>query len=234
MEEMRSVAAMIAAAAPRDTAPAEVRERLFTVIARERAGVESRRSRRAWVVRWAAAAAAVAMFVVGIMWLRGPGGEQPGGDLMARLADDHTRSASESRLVAHDPGLVRSWLTPQVSFAVHVPSLPNATLRGARVALVDGRRSAVLEYEVQGATVSYFVIPQPNGETVLGGPIHVQVTTRAGYRMVMWREPGLLHAMVGDLSPTQLTQLAHACIRQMGGVVAWVPRAVLPVAKRAT
>ena len=232
MEEMRSVAATIAAAAPREMAPADVRERLFTAVARERAGAESRRSRRAWMLRLAAAVAAVAIFVAGGVWLREQAADPRGGDLMARLADDHMRSRSESHLAAGRAELIRSWLTPQVSFAVHVPSLPNATLRGARVALVDGRRSAVIEYEVQGATVSYFVIPQSNGGTNQAGPIRLEMAARAGYRMVAWQEPGLLHAMVGDLSSTQLTQLAHACIRQMGGVVAWVPLLMLTVATR--
>ena len=100
------------------------------------------------------------------------------------------------------------------------------------MALVDGRRSAVIEYQVQGATVSYFVIPQASGGTNPAGPIRLEMTSRAGYRLVAWQEPGLLHAMVGDLSPTQLTQLAQACIRQMGGVVAWVPLIVLTVATR--
>ena len=74
-----------------------------------------------------------------------------------------------------------------------------------------------MHYRLTAGMVSYYVVPQddiasdptPSGE--------FDRATRSGYRVVSWREPGLLHVMVGNVSDPLLTDLAHACRTQFIG-----------------
>jgi anti-sigma factor RsiW len=220
LDEMRRISTTLSSLAPRDTAPADVRERLFTALARERSGVARFRSSASRAVRWAAAVSVAALLVGGVALLRVTTRRSGAEAVAAMVVNEHVRSGDEARLSAGDAEVVTRWLAPQVSFAVHVPSLPNADLRGARVVSIDGRRAAVIEYAVRGTAVSYFVIPEPDRPGTPGEPPRLGLTSRAGYRLVTWHEPGLLHAMVGDLPNAELASLARACIEQMRRTVA--------------
>jgi anti-sigma factor RsiW len=78
----------------------------------------------------------------------------------------------------------------------------------------------VLEYDVDGTAMSYFVIPNEPRSPDARSPMRFDQTVRAGYQVVSWRDAGLLHAMVGILSPSQLVTLAKACVEQAGRAVA--------------
>ena len=43
---------------------------------------------------------------------------------------------------------------------------------------------------------------------------HGNGLVRAGYRVVAWREPGLMHALVGNLPEATLVALARLCIQK--------------------
>lgn len=220
VREMRSQADIVRAGALREAAPADARHRLFAAVARARAG-EQLAPRRVVHVAWLVAAVATLAVLSGTLavdrlWRRGSA------DPLAVLADDHARALGNARIVSSDPAAVSRWLSERVHFAMLVPSLPNARLIGARLRVEDGRRGAALRYTVNGVAVTYFVIPNsddlpPRGTT---GALPFQRLTRAGYHVVAWREPGLLHAMVGSLSDSQLAALADACIKQARGTVA--------------
>ena len=96
---------------------------------------------------------------------------------------------------------------------MEVPELPGLQIRGARLCLMDGRRGGVVEYSSEGHPVSYFVVPdgEPAERLPTGEP---RSAVRAGYRVVTWREPGLVHALVGDLPEATLLGLARLCIQK--------------------
>jgi anti-sigma factor RsiW len=135
-------------------------------------------------------------------------------DIIAELTAEHARAVGEAHIASSDHAGVATWLARHVHFGAQVPVLPGATLRGARISVFDGRPSAVLEYDVAGTAMSYFMIPNERGSADASSAVRFDQTARAGYRVISWREPGLLHAMVGNLSPPQLLALAKACVEQ--------------------
>lgn len=221
VREMRAYGEALREAAPRDEAPAEVRRRLFTAVARARAGLQPSSAQRV-PVYWLIAAITLLVVLGGALTVDHLM-RHAVVDPMLALAEDHVRALSDARLASTDTAAVRRWLTGQVHFAVYLPVLPNARLLGARLRMMDGQRGAALEYEVNGVSVSYFVVPDGRDGDVppsAAGRERFERSTRAGYRIVAWREPGLLHAMVGFLSESQLATLAVACIKQARGAAA--------------
>ncbi len=218
VREMRTLAVSVRDAAPREQAPAAVRARLFTGLARLRAGTPPVRTRTS--LAWLIAASALIVAVIGGVFVqrpaRGTAQTSP-----RTLVEDHVRALGDARIVSADPAVVSRWLAAQVHFAMLVPSLPNARLLGARLRLADGVRGAIVQYDVDGVAVSYFVTPDLS-KTSQASPqaARYEHTAHAGYRVVTWREPGLVHAMVGGLPENQLTALADACIKQARGTVA--------------
>jgi anti-sigma factor RsiW len=110
--------------------------------------------------------------------------------------------------------LVSRWVAQQLQRAVFVPTLPGAQLRGARLCVMDGRRGAVLEYDVAGVGLSYFVVPISTDTARGGVPLRFERALRGGFHLVAWREPGVLHVMVGGLPESRLATLARVCIEQ--------------------
>jgi anti-sigma factor RsiW len=139
-------------------------------------------------------------------------GEAP--SVIAALAEDHARAMSDARIASRDASEIARWLAARLPFAVHVPDLAEAELRGARLCLMDGRRGAVIEYRVGGEPLSYFVLPDAR---VPAAPTEIRFehTARIGYGIVWWREPGLMHAMVGRLPTSRLEHFARLCVKQM-------------------
>ena len=213
-------------AASREHAPPDVRGRLCSAIARARTGAQSppRWQRRA---QWLAAAV-VLLIVLGSAFIVDRLLQDPYADPITAIAEDHAKALGETRITSGDPAEITRWLAGQVHFAVHVPVLPDAKLRAGRLCVLDGRRGAVVEYDVDGVAVSYFVVPVATEPAGHGAPARFDGTKRAGYRVVSWREPGLLHAMVGNLPESRLAMLAKACVDQTRRAVAWLRRRVDP------
>jgi anti-sigma factor RsiW len=216
---MRALADSIHDAAPREQAPAAVRDRLFGAVARARSGAGARaplRARRLLL----AAVAALLLAVAGGALIVGRLVRDDASAPIAAIADDHARALGGPHIVSADVAEVARWLEGQVHFAMHVPALPGARLRGARVSAIAGGRAAVVEYQLGTATVAYFVVPNGDRSDGGGAPPRFHRSTRSGYHIVWWREPGLLHAMIGNASETQLTALAKACVEQARRAVA--------------
>jgi anti-sigma factor RsiW len=214
-------------AAAREHAPPDVRGRLFDAIARARTGAQppARRHRRA---QWLAAAVVVLVGLAGAITadrlLR-----DTDADPITAIAEDHAKALGETHMASRDPAEVTRWLAGQVHFAVHVPVLPGADLRGGRLCVLDGRRCAVMEYDVDGVAVSYFVVPDGSEPAGHGASPRFDATRRAGYHVVAWREPGLLHAMVGNLPESRLATFAKVCVEQARRAVVWLRGRVDPL-----
>lgn len=214
LEEMRRLAGLTHDLAPRPQAPPEVRDRLFRAVAHARTGAQG--SSTSGTRRWAAFAVVVMLLVgVAVEWawrsnLRA--------DPVAGLVDDHVRATKGDGLVSGDSALVARWLAARLPFAMDVPDLPSLTLRGARLCVMKGQRGGVVEYSTDGRSVSYFVVPDWHSPAspLAAGELHR--AKRQGYHVVSWREPGLLHALVGDLAEARLVELARLCISKMMAV----------------
>jgi anti-sigma factor RsiW len=227
LREMRTFGDAIHDAAPREQAPAEVRTRLFTAIARARAGAHGPPSGRHRRAQWLGVAVVLLIGLAGSLTvdrvLRGRHA-----DAITAIVEDHARALGERHIASGDRTEITRWLAGQVHFAVYVPVLPGAKLRGARLCVLDGRRGAVVEYDVDGVAVSYFVVPYGTERPGDGTQERFDGTRRAGYHIVAWREPGLLHAMVGNLAESRLATFAKTCVAQARRTVAWLRGRVDP------
>jgi anti-sigma factor RsiW len=219
VHEMRTLGDAIHDAAPREKAPVEVRRHLFTAIARARTGAHQPTSGRHRRVQWVAAAVVLLIGLASSLTLGRLLRDGPA-DPITAIVEDHAKALGESHIVSGDPAEIARWLAGQLHFAMYVPVLAGAELRGARLCVLDGRRGAVVEYDVDGVAVSYFVVPHRAEPADDASPGRFDRTRRAGYQVVSWREPGLLHAMVGNLPESRLTGFAKACVEQARRAVA--------------
>ena len=203
---------------PVEAAPAALRERIAEALAaselRPQTGALLGRRRALTLLATALSGAAAAALV---LRLRAP--EEPGiTEVEKALVEDHIRylgSVARADLDASRVEAVSAWFDGKVSFPVRAPVIPGGTFEGARLCFLFGSRVALLFYEVFERSVSFFVI---DGERIdLSGARferHGQralcLGSRGGYHVVLWRDAGLVYAMVSDLSPTELTRLAAA------------------------
>jgi anti-sigma factor RsiW len=214
LADMQGMAEAIRRQAPRPTAPAEVRNRMFQAIAQARAVAVSppRRARlRRTVFTGVAALLVAGLGLLAYMGVRS--GSPDRNDALGSIVEDRLRSQKGAGLASADSAQVAQWLTERLPFAVQIPIFPEARLTGARV-LVDSRRSgAVVEYTVGGRMLSYYVL---QGHAV-GLPGEIRLASTNGYRVASWDDSGLTHALVAALPGPRLIELARYCIHQMMG-----------------
>jgi anti-sigma factor RsiW len=217
LQEMQRIGERIGRTAPRPTAPAEARERLFKAIARARtasgAPASADRLRRT-------ALAGIAVFLVvglGVLgYLTVRGGLGGSHDTIGSIVEDRRRSQQGTGLFSSDSLQVAHWLAERLPFAVQVPLFPEARLTGARLLVDDEKSGAVVEYVTQGRILTYYVL---SGDGV-GLPRQVQLASRDGYRVASWHDAGLTHALVATLPGPTLVEYARYCIHQMvAGVI---------------
>ena len=214
LADMHRMAEEIGRRAPRPTAPAEVRNRLFQAIARARIPSVGP-ARRSWL-RPPAIAGIVAPLVVGVSllaYLGVRGGSPDRNDALGSIVEDRLRSQRGAGLASSDSAQVTEWLTERLPFAVQIPIFPEARLTGARV-LVDSRRSgAVVEYMVGERALSYYILPGDGA----GLQDEIRLASTNGYHVASWHDSGLTHALVAALPESKLVELARYCIHQMMG-----------------
>jgi hypothetical protein len=212
LNDMRHIAEQIRRDAPRPTAPAEVRDRLFKAIARARtaSGGPARVTR----LRQMAIAGVAALLVVGLSllgYLAVWRGAPDRNDALGSIVEDRLRSQKGAGLASSDSLHVAQWLAERLPFAVQVPLFPEARLTGARL-LVESRRSgAVMEYMVGTRLLTYYVVPGGGG----GLEGEIRLASAHGYQVASWHGGGLTHALVATLPGPRLIELARYCIHQM-------------------
>jgi anti-sigma factor RsiW len=190
------------------TAPLDTRDRAFAAVAAARAKGGRRRRLRLWIMAGMAAAA----LIFANPLARWRGRMDSSNALLGELAAEHGRTVAGERFRGSDETALMRWFESRVPFAVHVPRLDRARLTGGRVAHADDLSFAVIEYEVDGRAVSYFVVPSRNA-THGEAPQLAHLSAR-GFNVVSWRSDGELEAMVGSLPRVQIEQLARQCIAQ--------------------
>ncbi len=212
LDDMRRIAELVRRDAPRPTAPAEVRDRLFKAIAQARmahgASAPVTRLRRR-VVPGIAAALIMGLGWMGYLAVRG--GSPDSNDALGSIVEDRLRSQKGAGLASSDSLQVAQWLAERLPFAVQVPIFPEARLTGARLLLDNRQAGAVVEYLVQGRVLTYYVLPSGG----VGFPRQIQLASRDGYRVASWNDAGLTHALVATLPGPTLVEFARYCIHQM-------------------
>ena len=210
-------------AAPQVAAPIEVRNRLYASIARARtatpppvgathASPNPGHSRGLNTRAWSFAAAAVVLAAAASWAVLDA--RRSGGDTFADLAHEHSLALGGGGIASADADSVSNWLSSRVPFAARVPSFENAKLEGAHLCMSQCRQGVVMEYQVGAGMVSYYVMPADVAEDEMTALDELDTAARSGYRIASWREPGLLHVMVGNVPESVITGLAVSCRKQ--------------------
>jgi len=107
---------------------------------------------------------------------------------------------------------VAAWLTRATGTPMHVPTMPDARLLGARTVRLRGREVGLAVYESGGRRLSLFL---GGGQELFPsrGLAPDQLWTRRGtpYSVVAWIHQGHFHVAVSDLPVRRLQELARQC-----------------------
>lgn len=192
-------------------APRELRERVYAELAAARVAAASRRRRRS--AFWAVAAAAAAVAAWLLFYHPAPSAER----LAQPFVEEVLREMPEGIVAEADPRNLARWFAERLGHAVPVLEIPGAELVGGRVAYIDGVRSAALHYRSWGMPLIYFVVP---GTSLMGREIpedEVMTLSSRGFEVVVWREPGAVHAVAAPLGRSELMAIAEECRRKLRG-----------------
>ena len=113
-----------------------------------------------------------------------------------------------------DMAQLRQWFRDKVDYALPEPRTEaGVRLTGGRLCFFLDRRIASLMYKSDGRVLSLYVIPEERFS--LGGRAErsvagerVIVRKAGGYAQVMWQRDGFVYALVGELAPERLVEIA--------------------------
>jgi mycothiol system anti-sigma-R factor len=199
---------LIKAAAPREQAPAALRNRISRSLAHE---AKPMLSWRAWATRAMPAAAAVglvATFLISrVQW----------SPVCADVVAKHQRNLPIE--VSGGSDQVRQWYAGKVDFPVRPPQFHNepATLRGGRLASIGDKQAAYLLYEMNGNKVSVFVfdsgeLPVEGRKKVVIDHHDVYFDQEHGYNVALYRDHGVGYAIASDLDQDQMVKLVSSAV----------------------
>jgi anti-sigma factor RsiW len=76
------------------------------------------------------------------------------------------------------------------------------------ICLIEGERAAMVEYEIGGRTIAHYLLPV-GGEKAMRAS-DVRSASEAGVQVVSWSDGRFEHALVSDLSESDLRDLARS------------------------
>ncbi len=207
------LAARLRSIADSQRAPRYLRERIYAGIAAESFGEHRRQFR--WDLVGAGAGGALAAAAAFAIWLAVPANRPP--LQVESWVDIALNQVTGGAMMQTDePASLRSWFESQVDYAVDVPDIPDAVLRGGRLAYVGGIRGAAMEYDVHGQDLVYLMVPHGSVMDMLASPGDTLLAwSSRGYQIVMWKQGGGTRALLGPLPQKELYQIADHCRRTM-------------------
>jgi len=218
IEEDRRLAEFIRDAVRREPAPRELRERLYTALARERAGTVPRRS----PLRRKRELIAAVVLIAGVASASGYWLASRGQSAMAAtaFAEDYLRRVVEQeQLNSADRAEIATFFARELGVAMPPPNVPNFEIQRAAICLMNGHRGGVVEYAAEGSQLTYYLLPksdespdktrrlasiQAGGATVTAPA----VAEERGLGVATWWDGDHQHALVGSLSERELRRLA--------------------------
>lgn len=131
---------------------------------------------------------------------------------------DHLRIVQAQRPLEIESGgvhQVRPWFEGRLDFAPVVPFAGDATvpLRGGALAYFQDRRAAAFVYGLRQHTVTLFVfrsegLPWPSAGLTRVGRLEAYRAQTRGFTVILWRAGGLGYALVAEVDPAELTEIA--------------------------
>jgi len=193
---------------PRAAMPAEARARAMARL-REAAAPAPRRAWGRGALVGASSGLALGL-ALALLWLSP---RPAAADWTQVFRDEHQARGAELQERSQDPAEVAAWLQAQLGHPVHVPLMPDAPLRGARISVLRGQKVGLLVYASGATPLSLFVgapsLLCPQGT----GLAPDQLYSQAGrpYAVVAWEHKGHFHVAVAQLALARLQTLAREC-----------------------
>jgi anti-sigma factor RsiW len=135
------------------------------------------------------------------------------------VVDDHLRVLASLRPLEVESGgshQVKPWFEGRLDFApvVPLPELADLKLRGGSIGYVWDRKAAVLQYSLRLHAVTLLAfraegLAWPPEDASVGG-LRAHASASRGFAMVLWRAGGLGYALVSDIGPGELAEVAAA------------------------
>jgi anti-sigma factor RsiW len=208
----RAMRAAMAAAAPRDPAPAALRRRLEAALAPTSASMVAPRkslnaSRRMFFAGFAAGTALSAAIAASLVLtvLR----DDPEQTIASEVVSAHIRSLQAGHLTdveASDQHTVKPWFNGKVDVAPPVVDLTarGFTLLGGRLDYIGGETVAAIVYRRRQHVINLFVAPNLRAERrdQAGAPRH-------GFNVRHWTEGGLDFWVVSDINSGELDEFCE-------------------------
>jgi anti-sigma factor RsiW len=209
------LAARLRQIADSQRAPQHVRDRVFAGIAGEQFA-ERRRGIRWDLVAAATGGAFLSAAAAMILWVSVPTMPPAQQQVESWLDIALNQVTGAGVMETAQPASLESWFASQVDYAVDVPNIPDASLRGGRVAYLAGVQGVAVEYEIEGKDLTYLMVPEGNVLDMLLEQGDTLVTwSSRGYQIVMWRQGGGTRALVGSLPKQEINEIADHCRRTM-------------------
>ncbi|MBI4848206.1 MAG: hypothetical protein HY808_06455 [Nitrospirae bacterium] len=199
-EQERAFSALVREKVAKDEAPSELRRLLLKP-------VPARKIHSKLLYKIISIAAILMLFAGGYIFKL----HSDTASLVEKIVNDHIdfQSYSGIQIISSDSGEIKTWFNGRVDFGAVVPGL-SATLKGARLCLLDEKRLALIFYEHGGSQLSLFMTTELNPERLLTDEEvivkdkKVHVVERKGYNLLLWQERGVTYALVSDLSIEEL------------------------------
>ena len=212
----KGLSALLRKHAPGEAASSTLREQVLSRVAEEQE--RARRPARWSFIRRRSAILVLALFLlVGLifagLWLRSRH-TQESEQLASILVDDHARyQSATTEVTSSEPEVINAWFRDRVRFSVQPPRLADSSLVGGRLCNLRGHPAALVVYRKPQNMISLFVldgrdIELPREHLIALDERPCFVATERGYNVVMWKERGLLYALVSDLRSADLLQLS--------------------------
>lgn len=202
-EQERAFPSLLREKVTKAEAPLELRQRLLKP-------VPARKTHSSLIRKIISIAAILMLFAGGYIFKLHSDTES----LVKKIVNDHIDFLSYSgiQISSSYPDEIKTWFNGRVDFGAVLPEL-SATLKGARLCLLDEKRLALVFYEHGGSQLSLFMTTELNPERLLsdeevilkGKKVHI--VEQKGYNLLLWQDRGVTYALVSDLSIEELKKI---------------------------
>ena len=212
----KNLSALLRKHTPREAVSSTLREQVLGRIAEEQE--KGRRpSRWSFLHRRRAILVLALLILVGSLfaglWLRSRHTRESD-QLASILVEDHARyQSATTEVTSTEPEVINAWFRDRVRFPVQPPRLSDSSLVGGRLCNLQGHPAALVVYRKPQSMISLFVLDGSDIELPREHLIAVDerpcfIATERGYNVVMWKQRGLLYALVSDIRSADLLQLS--------------------------
>jgi anti-sigma factor RsiW len=179
--------------------------------ARIQKSITPRRARRWKLVWFPALAGAVALVIVGAIFLhlsREHRGEQ---QLLSELADLHVATLASSNpvdVVSTDRHTVKPWFAGKIPFTFNLPELQDSpfTLVGGKVTYLNQSPGAELIFRVRQHQISVFIFQE---QALANGCAGENAQSARSFSARSWSHNGLCYFMISDVAGQDLDKLSE-------------------------